>query len=914
MNEEEVCLLQAAAGFEGDVKESVPAVVGDIEAGQLSVDDLSVEQINHALQSLVGVMGEAGTEVINQNLEHHSQQSSQPQPEVNCSISGTANNGVGNFGADLKMTKEFEGLWGIEDQNAEDDTGVGGIEDGSDIDYEVQLRELQKSLAELSRACARASTPPPSTPQTAMSSEMVVRSDQGRQISATAEQSVQFTANWIINNLQSATSTGATPSSPEDSNAKGRGRRLSIIDPSEDPLKAAERERIRVENRERKKKWRNQNQERNKDNDLRCRVTKRALHLFGAEMSIEKSNWIEREFNRRRSKRVTRTKIRDNDPATGDPNVGSSSVFPAFNQSGSSSYQVNSGELVLRNQLMNNPALFEKNAEFVIMELITLMSTEPTLLPYMVDILNNMKAEGRGPMIQNSNYQITHDIDNRITDVSDHIHSENDDGTGYGRRGSGLGLIEDGSNTGWSTGSQTPVPEGLDGITGEFESIDRITAGFETLVANLEKSLTDSDVQSNTDGTINPTPEESDQLKPNTVPVSSSSSDRVPSLDEIPIDMDFSHGNIPGPDNLDQALEDLMRGQSQAMTTSSNDGDAGPQFDEEALERLIAEGGVDVAELMKAMESEQATGGHQDQQVKALDDFSVRIDMNDRMELAQQLGQAEDSSTSHASEQPQSNCGDDEVSLEASELTLEEINSLIADLSNGSESIPMDLNGQSNKEPAPQPPPPVAPPPAFNTDHDTSDVYTPENVVAILKTLIELAVTPENYDASSTPAHNPRGTKRSSPDSCLNPSVNKRPCGRAPNNTAAMHAVSKTALNQLNGILISNGYPPTPSSSSYQNHVPSVYHSPQTTGTSGSLQSPAYIASFGTTDGMNKKLMAMKPPPYRPAGGISSGGAGINGNGGLAGVTAKRKTGDEEKKVRAMGFPPLMAGLKPKSV
>jgi hypothetical protein len=264
MNEEEVRLLQAAAGFEGDVKESVPAVVGDIEAGQLSVDDLSVEQINHALQSLVGVMGEAGTEVINQNLEQHSQQSSKPQPEVNFSVSGTANNGVVNFGADPKTTKEFEGLWEIEDQNAEGDTGVGGIEDGSDIDYEVQLRELQKSLAELSRACARASTPPPSTPQTAMSSEMVVRSDQNRQISATAEQSVQFTANWIINNLQSTTSTRATPSSPEDSNGKGRGRRLSIIDPSEDPLKAAERERIRVENRERKKKWRNQNQERSK--------------------------------------------------------------------------------------------------------------------------------------------------------------------------------------------------------------------------------------------------------------------------------------------------------------------------------------------------------------------------------------------------------------------------------------------------------------------------------------------------------------------------------------------------------------------------------------------------------------------------------------------------------------------------
>lgn len=913
MNEEEVRLLQAAAGFGGDVKEPVSAVVGDLEVGQLSVDDLSVEQIDHALQSLVDTMGEAGTEVINQDLLQHPQQPSQPlqlpQPEANFPLSSAANISELNFGADLKVAKEFEGLWGIGDQNAGGVTGSGGMEDGSDIDYEVQLRELQRSLAELSRASTRANTPP-STQQTPISSELVIRSDQNRQVNATAHHAVRFSTGWLFNNMQPGISTEAAPSSPEDSSGKARGRRLSIIDPSEDPLKAAERERIRVENRERKKKWRNQNQERNKDNDLRCRVTKRALHLFGAEMSIEKSNWIEREFNRRRSKRVTRTKTRDNDPASGDPNAGSSSVFPAFNQSGSSSYPASSGEIVLRNQLINNPALFEKNAEFVIMELLTLMSTEPTLLPYLIDILGGMKAETRGILTQNGNHQLIHDIDNRITDVSDHIHPENitgnNDGTRYNRHDAGM--VGDGSNAGWSTGSQTPVPEGISGISGEFESLDRITAGFETLVANLEKSLTGPEIQ-NSDGATQSPPDRSGQVTPNTVPAPNGSSDNVPSLEEIPLEIGFDHENIPDPDTLDQALENLMHEQSQAMVDNNKEGNLESQFDEEALDRLIAEGGVDVAELMKAMESEETPERHQDQ-TKARDDFSTRIDGNDREELAQQLKQT----VNPSGEQSQPTYGDDDVVLSAAEMSLDEINRLIAEIKNNSESIPVDLDGKSNQQSAlpPSPPPPAPSPSPANTKQDLSELYTPENVVAILKTIVDMALHPEN-EASSAPAHNFRGTKRSSPDSYLNPSSNKRPCTRAPSSTAAMQAVSKTAINQLNGILISNGYPPTPSSS-YQSHISSAYHSPQATGTGGNLQSPAYIASFGTTDVMNKKLMAMKPPPYRPAGGASNGGAGIGGNGGLAGVTAKRKTGDEEKKVRAMGFPPLMAGLKPKSV
>lgn len=66
------------------------------------------------------------------------------------------------------------------------------------------------------------------------------------------------------------------------------------------------KEKVRLENRERKKKWREDNSERNKDNDLRSRVLKRANMMFGSESSIEKSNWMEEEFQKRKEKRIAR--------------------------------------------------------------------------------------------------------------------------------------------------------------------------------------------------------------------------------------------------------------------------------------------------------------------------------------------------------------------------------------------------------------------------------------------------------------------------------------------------------------------------------------------------------------------------------------------------------------------------------
>ncbi|PIA13835.1 hypothetical protein COEREDRAFT_94339 [Coemansia reversa NRRL 1564] len=62
-------------------------------------------------------------------------------------------------------------------------------------------------------------------------------------------------------------------------------------------------DRMRQENRERKKRWRELNEERNKDNDLRCRVNKRANQLYGATSSAAKEKWIGEEFERRQHRR-----------------------------------------------------------------------------------------------------------------------------------------------------------------------------------------------------------------------------------------------------------------------------------------------------------------------------------------------------------------------------------------------------------------------------------------------------------------------------------------------------------------------------------------------------------------------------------------------------------------------------------
>ena len=80
-------------------------------------------------------------------------------------------------------------------------------------------------------------------------------------------------------------------------------RDLDSGDSGNDSKRVIETEKVRLENRERKKRWRQQNEDRNKDNDLRCRVNKRASKMFGRDDTMEKQRWTDEEFAKRRSKR-----------------------------------------------------------------------------------------------------------------------------------------------------------------------------------------------------------------------------------------------------------------------------------------------------------------------------------------------------------------------------------------------------------------------------------------------------------------------------------------------------------------------------------------------------------------------------------------------------------------------------------
>ncbi|ORX52771.1 hypothetical protein DM01DRAFT_1383933 [Hesseltinella vesiculosa] len=84
---------------------------------------------------------------------------------------------------------------------------------------------------------------------------------------------------------------------------------LGVVDETDQQQKVLlKSDKTRAENRIRKQRWRRINEERNKDNDLRCRVNKRAQVIFGLEPSEEKQKWIEEEFATRRARRASSTR------------------------------------------------------------------------------------------------------------------------------------------------------------------------------------------------------------------------------------------------------------------------------------------------------------------------------------------------------------------------------------------------------------------------------------------------------------------------------------------------------------------------------------------------------------------------------------------------------------------------------
>lgn len=257
MNEEDLRLLQAAAaGFtavnnadapNASVLDGVPTVAVDDNL-ELRVADLSADEINAALQVLAGVMEHDDKGQGPQQLPPLEEPNSDPNTTANSEFDfDIAENSIGN----LKK------LLGFDDPDADvvDEIlrqhNVSGVARGMDdqspeIDYEGQLADLQKSLAELPHPAARVNSP---LTQDTAATEL-------------DHQTATNLANWISGLIHPTTGGPAPFIVAPPAQPRGRTRQSSITDPFEDPVKAAEKERIRVENRERKKKWRNQNQER----------------------------------------------------------------------------------------------------------------------------------------------------------------------------------------------------------------------------------------------------------------------------------------------------------------------------------------------------------------------------------------------------------------------------------------------------------------------------------------------------------------------------------------------------------------------------------------------------------------------------------------------------------------------------
>ncbi|WBW71670.1 DUF3020 family conserved fungal protein Spp41 [Schizosaccharomyces osmophilus] len=152
-------------------------------------------------------------------------------------------------------------------------------------------------------------------------------------------------------------------------------QQVAAIEHPPPPRKMTSSEKTRSENRERKKRWREQNEERNKDNDLRCRVNKKAKKLFGGEPSIEKTNWIEAEFNRRHSKRKEKERASaQNSTSNGVSRSNSQGLLPDLDLLATNS----SANAVLQGSAINNALSALAKDPNLIHNLLTQMDFDPS--------------------------------------------------------------------------------------------------------------------------------------------------------------------------------------------------------------------------------------------------------------------------------------------------------------------------------------------------------------------------------------------------------------------------------------------------------------------------------------------------------------------------------------------------------
>lgn len=256
MNEQDLRLLQAAAAAaDSTIHEADDALNAvDDDNMELAVADLSADEINAALQALVGEMEERHDDK-GQDL----QPPPPPPPERPTSNLNTATANKFDFDTTEDSLENLKRLLGLDDNPVLDTIDdlrqhngsvvASGMDQSRPIDHEGHLADLQRSLTELSNPTTRTNSPP----------------TQGSAMTEVDPQATANLVNWLSALVGPSTDTPAPPPAPAPpAQPRGRTRQSPIPDPFEDPVKAAERDRIRVENRERKKKWRTQNQERSK--------------------------------------------------------------------------------------------------------------------------------------------------------------------------------------------------------------------------------------------------------------------------------------------------------------------------------------------------------------------------------------------------------------------------------------------------------------------------------------------------------------------------------------------------------------------------------------------------------------------------------------------------------------------------
>ncbi|KAG0212583.1 hypothetical protein BGX28_006019 [Mortierella sp. GBA30] len=199
-------------------------------------------------------------------------------------------------------------------------------------------------------------------------------------------------------------------------------------DPMQDSLKRdLISEKIRTENRERKKRWREQNEDRNKDNDLRCRVNKRANKLFGKAESEHKTRWIEEEFGKRQMKRKDKERRRNPNaphdpvstpPPSNKPTVSLSEQLALHQQAQQQQQQQQQLASLAHSQFDPSTVktalalndLVKKNGSHLDLAQLTGVLSDPNLARQLIEIEANNTAPPPSMMVLNAPTKVDHDV------------------------------------------------------------------------------------------------------------------------------------------------------------------------------------------------------------------------------------------------------------------------------------------------------------------------------------------------------------------------------------------------------------------------------------------------------------------------------------------------------------------------